>query len=122
RNIRVGTGATGEDLESLKKSFKEGFKGVPDSADDVSNALATLNTFTGYTEEALEKVTKKTLDAARMLGEDGVAASEAFGKALNNWNIAAEQSEAHLDHLFRLTQDYGIGLGELSGLVTAHGT
>lgn len=122
RDIRVGTGATGDDLEALKQNFQDVFTGVPDSADTVANALANLNTFTGFTGDTLEGLTKQVLDAARTLGEDGVTASEQFGKALNGWNIPAEDAEGHLDHLYKLTQDYGVGLGDLSGMVSRHGT
>ena len=46
RDIRVGTGAVGDDLEDLKDSFKEVFAEVPDDAEQVANALADLNTYT----------------------------------------------------------------------------
>jgi len=122
REIRIGTGATGDELENLKQSFETVFVGVPDSADEVATALSNLNTYTGWTGEVLEGLTQNVLDAARTMGEDGVATSEAFGKALNAWNIPAEEAQGHLDHLYNLSQTYGVGLGELSGLVTAHGT
>lgn len=122
RNIQVGTGATGDSLEELKASFDNVFAQVPNSADEVSNALATLNTFTGATGSTLEELTKSVLDASRTLGEDGVANSEAFGQALKQWQIPAEEGSAHLDHLYKLTQDYGIGLGELSNKLTTYGS
>lgn len=122
RNIKVGTGATGEALEGLKESFDNVFAEVPDSADAVSNALATVNTLTGATGKTLEDLTKSVLDASRMLGEDGVANSQAFGQALKQWQIPAEEGIDHLDHLFKLTQDYGIGLGELSNKLTTYGS
>ena len=37
-NIRIGTGATGRDLEALEQSFKNVFKEVPQDADTVSKA------------------------------------------------------------------------------------
>ncbi len=122
RNIQVGTGATGDSLEELKASFDNVFAQVPNSADEVSNALANLNTFTGATGSTLEELTKSVLDASRTLGEDGVANSEAFGQALKQWQIPAEEGSAHLDHLYKLTQDYGIGLGELSNKLTTYGS
>lgn len=122
RNIKVGTGATGEALEGLKESFNNVFAEVPDSADAVSNALANLNTYTGATGKTLEALTKSVLDASRMLGEDGVANSQAFGQALKQWQIPAEEGINHLDHLFKLTQDYGIGLGELNNKLAAYGS
>lgn len=122
RNIQVGTGATGDSLEELKASFDNVFAQVPNSADEVSNALATLNTYTGAAGGTLEELTKSVLDASRTLGEDGVANSQAFGQALKQWQIPAEEGSAHLDHLYKLTQDYGIGLGELSNKLTTYGS
>ena len=80
--IQVGTGATGKDLEALKENFDNVFTEVPQSADEVAGALAGLNTMTGATGSTLEGLTKSVLDASRMLGEDGVANAEAFGRSL----------------------------------------
>ncbi|MFS0749522.1 phage tail tape measure protein [Oceanobacillus sp. 1P07AA] len=120
-NIQVGTGATGKDLDKLKDSFKEVFKNVPADADAVSNALANLNTYTGATGDSLEEMTSKVMRASNMLGEDGVANSEAFGKAMKQWKIPTEQGGQALDGLFKLTQDYGVSLGGLSGQLTEFG-
>ncbi|MRG87008.1 phage tail tape measure protein [Salinibacillus xinjiangensis] len=122
RNIRVGTGATGDKLEDLKESFENVFTSVPESADQVSNALATVNTLTGATGGVLEDLTKSVLDASRSLGEDGVANADAFGKAMQQWQIPAEEGPAKLDKLFKATQDYGLGLGQISSHLTEYGS
>ena len=119
--IQVGTGATGKDLEALKENFDNVFTEVPQSADEVAGALAGLNTMTGATGSTLEGLTKSVLDASRMLGEDGVANAEAFGRSLEQWNVPAEQGVAMMDKLFKATQDYGIGLGELNSQLTTYG-
>src|SRR5690625_4811428 len=62
RDIQVGTGATGDDLEDLKESFKEVFADVPNDAEEVANALANLNTFIGATDEEFEELAKTVLD------------------------------------------------------------
>src|SRR5699024_1596902 len=94
---------------------------VPADADTVSNALAELNTMTGATGSVLQGLTKSVLDASRMLGEDGVANANAFGNALVQWGIPAEEGEVYLDKLFKATQDYGVGLGDLTGHLTRFG-
>ncbi|WP_163581107.1 phage tail tape measure protein [Gracilibacillus saliphilus] len=121
-NIITGTGATGDALDGLKNDFDEVFKFVPNSADEVSNALATINTLTGATGESLQALTQNVLEASNSLGEDGVANSEAFGQALKQWQIPAEEGTDQLDHLFKLTQDYGVGLGEISGHLNTYGS
>ncbi|MEC5422397.1 phage tail tape measure protein [Virgibacillus sp. C22-A2] len=122
RDIRVGTGATGDVLDGLEKSFDNVFTSVPDGADQVSNSLATLNTFTGATGESLEGLTTSVLDVSRLLKEDATTNSKAFGESLKQWQKPAEEGAGVLDYLFKLTQDYGVGLGELNGLLTSHGS
>lgn len=120
-NIIVGTGATGEALEGLKNTMKDVMKEVPNSADEVSNAISNINTITGATGDVLEGLTVSILDASRMLGEDGVENSMAFSKALEQFQIPAEEGVGELENLFRMTQDYGIGLGDLTGYLTKFG-
>lgn len=122
KSIRTGTGATGDALEALKNDFDAVFGEVPDSADKVADALANLNTYTGATGDQLQNLTEQVLDASRALEEDGANNAEAFGKALTQWQVPAEEGGKHLDNLFRLTQDYGIGLGEISGQLTEYGS
>lgn len=120
-NIIVGTGATGEALEGLKDTLKNAMKEVPNSADEVSNAISNINTITGATGDVLEDLTVNILDVSRMLGEDGVANSMAFSKALEQFQIPAEDGVAELENLFRMTQDYGIGLDSLTGYLGKFG-
>lgn len=119
--IAIGSGAVGDDLEQLKKDFRDVFGSVPDSADAAANALANLNTFTGATDKTLTELTKSVLDVSRMMGEDGVSNSASFGRAMKQWQMPAERGVTELDKLYKLTQDYGIGLGELSSTLTAYG-
>ncbi|MUK89158.1 phage tail tape measure protein [Ornithinibacillus sp. L9] len=120
-NIRVGTGATGKDLEGLKEDFREVFTDIPVDADTASNAIAGLNTMTGATGKVLQGLTKNVLEASRMLGEDGVSNANAFGNALVQWQIPAEKGEEYLDKLFKATQDYGVSLNALTGHLTKFG-
>lgn len=96
-------------------------KEVPNSADEVSNAISNINTITGATGDVLEDLTVNILDVSRMLGEDGVANSMAFSKALEQFQIPAEDGVAELENLFRMTQDYGIGLDSLTGYLGKFG-
>lgn len=120
-NIKVGTGATGDALEGLKEDFKVVFRDIPTDSDTASNALAGLNTMTGATGDTLQGLTKSVLEASRMLGEDGVSNANAFGSSLTQWGIPAEEGEVMLDKLFKATQDYGIGLGDLTSQLNKFG-
>ncbi|MFB4164808.1 phage tail tape measure protein [Alteribacillus sp. JSM 102045] len=122
KDIQTATGTTGDELEGLKEDFKTVFEDVPNSADEVSGALGNLNTYTGATGETLQDLTRSVLDASRSLGEDGVANSQAFGQAMEQWQRPAEDGPDIMDKLFVATQDYGVGLGELTGYLNEYGS
>jgi len=54
--IRVGTGATGEELKRLKADFDVVFGTVPQDAEQVGKAIADLNTRRGTAAEDVEAV------------------------------------------------------------------
>lgn len=121
KNIRAGTGATGDALEDLKGSFKSVFRTVPQGAEEVSTVIADLNTLTGATGDSLEKMGKSALDASRMLGEDSAGLVNSAAHALNNWNIEAEQGPKYMDMMFKASQSTGISMSKLGDQLARHG-
>ncbi|GAB3065204.1 phage tail tape measure protein [Salinicoccus sesuvii] len=120
--IRTGTGATGDDLEELKESFKTVFADVPDDAELVGTALADLNTRTGLTGEALEGMTKQFLDLGRITGEDVPTLIANGTRVFGDWNIATEDQADTLDYLFKVSQNTGIGVNDLMQKVVQFGS
>ena len=120
-SIVTATGASGESLDSLVQSATNVFKDVPVSADLAGQAIGTLNTLLGATGPTLEGLTAQVLEASKALGEDGAANADLFGKAMNQWGISAEQAGPQLDHLFKLTQDLGVGLSPLLTQMNKYG-
>lgn len=120
--IAIGTGAVGADLDGLVESAKNVGREVPVNFEVIGDALTSLNTHTGSTGEVLEGLTASITDASRMLGEDGAANADAFGRSLTQWQRPAEDGEAILDSLFVLTQDYGVGLNETIGHLNTYGS
>lgn len=120
--IQVGTGAVGEDLEGLRKDAMNIGRQIPASFDEIGESVAALNTFTGAAGEDLQDLSVSIMEASRMLGEDGVANSEAFGQAMQQWQIPAEEGPGKIDALFKATQDYGIGLGDITSHLTTYGS
>jgi len=119
--IRAGTGATGEKLDALGEDFKAVFGSIPASAEEIANAMADLNTLTGATGEELQNLTKNVLEASRVLKEDGASNAHAFGQAMQQWNIPVKDGAVLLDKLFKVTQDTGIGYGELLSQLNTYG-
>lgn len=119
--IAAGTGATGEALDDLMESYRNIGKQVPEDLNTVAQAMANMNTYSGATGDTLEGMTKRVIDASRMMGEDVVANVDSFGKAMNQWQIPAADAEETVAKLFSVAQDTGIGFGELSGQLSNYG-
>jgi len=119
--IAISSGTSGAALDGLVDTATNVGTRVPVEFGAAGDAVANLNTLTGASGPVLEDMAAAVLDASRMLGEDGVANSQAFGKALTQWQIPAEDSEAAMDALFVATQDYGVGLGDLMGHLNTYG-
>ena len=60
--IIKGTGASGDQLESLMGSAKDVMSSIPDSGAIISQTLADVKTFFGLTDKALSITTEGILD------------------------------------------------------------
>jgi len=121
KTIRAGTGATGKALEALNKDFQTVFKQVPQRADVVSNVLADLNTRTGLTGLALQKLTKQTLDLARVAGMDASQLVAQTTRIFGDWGIEAAKTGQTLDYLWKVSQTTGIGVDQLGRTIVQYG-
>ena len=121
RTIEVGTGASGDALAGLGDSFRSVFTEVPESADQVAQAIADLNTVTGATGPILEKLTKHIFDASRVLGEDGATNAKSFATALNQFGEPAERGAELLDQFFKVAQTTGASLSKLTEQTNTYG-
>ena len=114
-SIQIATGASGDALAGLEDSARSLAENVPVDFQTAADAIGTLNTYTGASGESLDRLSQQVLQASHMLGEDGVANAQAFGQALNQWSMDADEGAETMDGLFRITQDYGIGIQPLIG-------
>ncbi|MCT1819357.1 phage tail tape measure protein [Corynebacterium propinquum] len=114
-SIQIATGASGDALAGLEDSARSLAENVPVDFQTAADAIGTLNTYTGASGESLDRLSQQVFQASHMLGEDGVANAQAFGQALNQWSMDADEGAETMDGLFRITQDYGIGMQPLIG-------
>lgn len=119
--IRVGTGATGKNLESLKRDFKDVVKTVPASFDDASTAIADLNTRLGLTGKPLRAVSTRILELSRITGTDVSQNIESVSRAFGDWGVQISKQPAALDKLFRASQATGVEVSKLSDLLVRYG-
>ncbi|WP_343317790.1 phage tail tape measure protein [Arthrobacter sp. TMP15] len=110
--IRVGTGATGKDLDGLVDVAKRVGASVPAEFEDIGATVADVNTRMGLSGETLEKVASQYLEAGRILGEEVDIMKT--GAAFNAFKIEGDDVSGALDHLFQVSQATGIGINELA--------
>lgn len=105
--IRIGTGATGEALESLKDDFKDVYSTVPTSMEDASKAIADYNTRLGITGDVLSGLSSQAIAVSNMLGEDLNSTIESSSQAFQQWNINTNDMAENMDYVFKVSQATG---------------
>ena len=118
-NIISGTGATGEALDGLIESARQVGQNVPQSFDEVSTALADVNTAFGTTGKDLEDQTKLFLDFSRAAGVDASSAISNVDAALTQFG-ETDADEA-LGDLLRVAQATGRPMEDLLSNVKTFG-
>ena len=120
--IRTGTGATGRELEKLKRSFRTVAKDVPDDFDQVGVAIAGLNTRLGLTGKPLERMSRSILNLSRLTGTDLDSNIKAVARSFVDWEISIPKQTKALDGLFRLSQSSGASVSELAESIQRFGS
>lgn len=119
--IRIGTGATGEDLEALSQSMKNVYGAVPNELGDVSTAIADYNTRLGVTGTTLESLSTQALQASEMLGEDLGGMIESSSQAFQQWGVSEDEMAEKMDYMFKVSQSTGTGMTTLFGEMQSYG-
>lgn len=115
--IRIGTGATGDALDSLMENFDAVYSSVPTSMENASQAVADYNTRLGLTGPALEGISAQAIQVADMLEEDLGGVIEESSQAFQAWNIDAEAMGDAMDYVFKASQSTGVGFSSLMNSV-----
>lgn len=119
--IRAGTGATGEALEGLKKDFTAVFRSLPNSAAEVSTAIADLNTRLGLSGEPLRQVSTQLLNLSRITGEQLQPLIASTTRVMGDWGVSNEKTGDTLDYLYKVSQATGITVSSLSAQLVQFG-
>lgn len=120
--IRVGTGATGKELKKLETSFKNVVQDVPASFEDASTAIADLNTRMGLSGKPLERMTKQVTELSRITKTDVSGNVESISKAFVDWEVKTKDMGKTLDGFFRISQESGASVDELTEAVQKFGS
>ena len=118
-NIVAGTGASGAALEGLIDSARQVATEVPQSFDEVSRALADVNTAFGFTGARLEEQTELFLDFARIAGVDVAQAITSADSALTVFG--ENDADEALGDLLRVAQATGRPMDQLLSSIETFG-
>ena len=121
REIRIGTGATGDTLRGLQEDFKTVFGSIPTGAQEAGKAIAVLSARTGETGVALQDLAKKELELARITGGDLASQLNNTTRLFGDWSLAGKAASDGLDTLFRASQQTSVGVDRLSQLMVQFG-
>ncbi len=121
RTIMQQTGATGRELQGLKKDFKAVFATAPEDAATTSDVLAQLSTRTGATGARLQGLTRQMLGLGRVTGEQATDLVPLVTRVYGDWSIATKDQAAAADYLYKVNQQTGISVTELSSKVVQFG-
>lgn len=119
--IRIGTGATGQDLEALYGTMKEVYKSVPTTLEDASTVIADYNTRLGLTGTALQGLSTQALQVSKMLGDDVSSVVEASSQAFQQWHVSTENMGTSMDYIFKVSQSTGVGFTVLMNDMQGYG-
>lgn len=120
-DIRIGTGAIGDDLKELEGSFKSVFRSVPNDAKDVSFAITELSRRLDLTGPALERMATQVLTLSRITKTDLNQVIPQAAKLFESWSVSTAKQSDTLDFLFKTSQQTGVQLGKLLDGVTETG-
>ncbi len=121
RTLRVGTGATGEALEGLIDITKNLATKVPAGFEEVSTAVADINTRLGLGGKELESFSEQMLNLSRITGSDLQGNISSVSRVLGDWGDMAGTAGGAADYLFSIAQSTGIEFGQLSDQLVQFG-
>lgn len=112
--IRTGTGATGKQLEQLKKDFRAVARQVPDDFETTGTAIADLNTRLGLTGKPLRGLSRNMLNLSRITKTDLEGNIKSVARAFVDWEVPIKRQGKALNGLFRLGERSGATVSEIA--------
>ena len=105
--IITKTGATGDAVVGLEKSFQTVAARVPDDLQSVGEAIGEVNTQFGFLGKELEDNSQLMLEFANINGTDVTSSSIAAKQAIQAYGMANEDLGSVLDAVTKTAQDTG---------------
>ena len=120
-SIKVQTGATGKEFRKLKGAFRDTIGTIPTDFETASKAVAGLNQRLDITGKPLARLTKQMTALSEVTGTDITENVEAVTRLFGDWSVKTKDQTETLDGLFRIAQQTGGSVSELSRLLVQFG-
>lgn len=119
--IIVKTGAAGEALDSLQRSYLAVFGSMPADAEEVGVAIGEVNTRYGLMGRQLEDVSRSFIQFAKINGTDLGGSIDSVDALMTKFGVDAAEVGDVLGYLTKVGQDTGISLTSLMSLLGQNG-
>ena len=119
--IAAGTGATGEELDSLTESMKVAYqtsRNTSDELNDIAAIGAQVSTLFGGTEDEVTNLTAKISEYSGVVGTNGVDATSNLYQITKLWGEEAGGTTNIMDKLTYATQTSGTKVETITGILT----
>ena len=118
--VIYATGATGEEAESLKKSYENVSKSIVADSKDVGKAVGEIATRFGFTGEELEEASTAFLKYSKITGTDVKSAIASVSRAMEKTSMNGEDYNKMLDMLLKASQASGVAVDRLADSLTKY--
>jgi len=115
-------GYTGKELDKLMVRFRKVWRNVPEDSEVVAGVLINIEQRFNQTGKAADKMTKKVLDFARIMGADPVTVSRELGMWFQQNAVKGEKQAEAMDMLAYAAQKSGVPLDRLITLLQQNST
>ena len=117
-SIIVGTGAAGDQLESLKQTAMGVATDVPAGFAKSGDIIQDFNTRLGLSGEELDKVATSAAQLDYIVG--GINYDN-MATMFNVWGVGADDMTAKMDYMWGVAQNTGIGFDQLTSIMKSSG-